>query len=149
MRSLVKALLVLACLVPTLCSAADSDTESRFIRIQRNEKQEPVALQTATVKYVPANGDKGVEIDLVAVVHVGEKSYYQAFNDQFAKYDSVLYELVAPEGTKPSKDRMRRCLSVALATWAMSAKATWALPSPSATALAARTSDWAPRTPAP
>jgi hypothetical protein len=54
-------------------------------------------------KYVPASGAKGVEIDLVAVVHIGEKAYYERLNKEFEKYDTVLYELVAPEGIKPPK----------------------------------------------
>ena len=53
MRLIFKALLVLACLIPTL-PAAGADSESRFIRIQRNENRDPVALQTAIAKYVPA-----------------------------------------------------------------------------------------------
>jgi len=53
MRLIFKALLVLACLIPTL-PAAGADSESRFIRIQRNENREPVALQTVVAKYVLA-----------------------------------------------------------------------------------------------
>jgi hypothetical protein len=102
MRLIFKALLVLACLVPTL-PAAGADSESRFIRVQRNESREPVALQTAIAKYVPASRQQGVQIDLVAVVHIGEKAYYERLNKEFEKYDIVLYELVAQEGTKPPK----------------------------------------------
>src|SRR5215471_6355386 len=107
MRLIFKALLVLACLIPTL-PAAGADSESRFIRIQRNENREPVALQTVVAKYVPAGSEKGVEIDLVAVVHIGEKAYYERLNKEFEKYDAVLYELVAPEGNKPPKGAERR-----------------------------------------
>jgi hypothetical protein len=107
MRLIFKTLLVLACLIPTL-PAAGADSESRFIRIQRNENWDPVALQTAIAKYVPAGGEKSVEIDLIAVVHIGEKAYYERLNKEFEKYDAVLYELVAPEGNKPPKDAERR-----------------------------------------
>src|SRR5499426_450239 len=107
MRLIFKALLVLACLIPTL-PAVGADSESRFIRIQRNENRDPVALQTVIAKYVPAGGEKSVEIDLVAVVHIGEKAYYERLNKEFEKYDAVLYELVAPEGNKPPKDAERR-----------------------------------------
>src|SRR4029079_4263584 len=102
MRLIFKALLVLACLIPTL-PAAGADSESRFIRIQRNENRDPVALQTAIAKYAPAGGQQGVEINLIAVVHIGEKAYYEQLNKEFEKYDAVLYELVAPEGNKPPK----------------------------------------------
>src|SRR5215469_10258469 len=102
MRLIFKALLVLACLLLTL-PAVGANSESRFIRIQRNENRDPVTLQTAIAKYVPAGGEKSVEIDLVAVVHIGEKAYYGRLNKEFEKYDAVLYELVAPEGSKPPK----------------------------------------------
>ena len=103
MRLIFKALLVLACLIPILPAAGADYSEARFIRIQRNENREPVALQTVVAKYVPASSEKGVEIDLVAVVHIGEKAYYERLNKEFEKYDAVLYELVAAEGNKPPK----------------------------------------------
>ena len=101
MRLIFKALLVLACLIPILPAAGADYSEARFIRIQRNENREPVALQTVVAKYVPASSEKGVEIDLVAVVHIGEKAYYERLNKEFEKYDAVLYELVATEGSRP------------------------------------------------
>ena len=41
-----------------------------------------------------------MRVDLVAAVHIADKSYYQELNKRFAGYDAVLYELVAPEGTR-------------------------------------------------
>src|SRR6185436_7576009 len=99
---IIKALLVLLFLAPTL-AAAEPNPASSFLRIQRDESREPAALQTVIAKYVPASSEKGVEIDLVAVVHIGEKAYYERLNKEFGKYDAVLYELVAPEGNKPPK----------------------------------------------
>ena len=108
MKSLVKALLVLAVmLVPTL-SASGADFDSRFVRLQRNAKQEPVALQTAITTYIPKSGDSRIKIDLVGAVHVGEKSYYEQLNKAFGQYDVVLYELVAKEGTRPEKGRAQK-----------------------------------------
>lgn len=71
-----------------------------FIRILKDRKGRPVAMQTSVTRYEGKN-DKGepVTVDLIGVVHVGEKDYYKQFNKIFKKYDSVLYELVAPEGT--------------------------------------------------
>src|SRR5262245_9428293 len=102
MRLVFKALLVLACLIPTL-PAVGADSESQFIRIQRNQNRDPVALQTAIAKYVPAGGEKSVEIDLVAVVHIGEKPYYDRLNKEFENYEGILYELVTQERNKPPK----------------------------------------------
>jgi hypothetical protein len=39
----------------------------------------------------------------VGAVHVGEKSYYETLNKRFEGYDVVLYELVAPDGTRVPK----------------------------------------------
>ncbi len=96
---IIKALLVLVFLLPTL-AAAQRTSDSDFIRIQRDSSGEPVALQTAITKYV---GEKDVEVDLVSAIHIGDRSYYQQLNEAFTKYDVVLYELVAPEGTRPSR----------------------------------------------
>jgi hypothetical protein len=72
----------------------------KFLRIRRDAKEQPVALETAVVRYVPASGEGGVEVDLVSAVHIGEKAYYDKLNELFDRYDVVLYELVAPEGTR-------------------------------------------------
>ena len=82
--------------------AAAAADESRFIRISRDDDGDPLALQTAVVRYVPADHDgPQVVVDLIGAVHVGEKSYYDRLNELFTKYDVVLYELVAPEDTRP------------------------------------------------
>jgi len=39
----------------------------------------------------------------VGAVHVGDKAYYDDLNKLFEDYDVVLYELVAPEGTRVPK----------------------------------------------
>jgi len=70
---IIKALLVLVFLLPTLATA--QPTPESFIRIERDGNRDPVALQTVIAKYVPAGSARGVEIDLIAVVHVGEQSY--------------------------------------------------------------------------
>ena len=40
-----------------------------------------------------------ITVDLIGVVHIGEKAYYDALNERFDQYEGLLYELVAPEGT--------------------------------------------------
>jgi hypothetical protein len=73
--------------------------ESKFIRLRRDDDHRPVAMETAVVRYASA-ARPDVEISLVGAVHVGDKSYYDELNKLFEKYDVVLYELVAPEGTR-------------------------------------------------
>jgi len=80
---------------------------SRFIRVLRDDEEVPQELQTAVVRYVPATGNKPLQVDLVAAVHVGDTSYYDELNKRFKKYDVVLYELVAPKGTRIGKDERK------------------------------------------
>lgn len=80
--------------------------ELSFLRIQRNAKQEPTALQTAITRYVSKPGaEPSVTVDLVGAVHVGEKDYYDGLNKLFQSYDAVLFELVAPEGVRIEPNR--------------------------------------------
>lgn len=75
-----------------------------FIRLVRDKDDNPIALQTAIVRFAsPERREQGLTVDLVGAVHIAEKSYYQQLNRQFETYDVVLYELVAPEGTRVPK----------------------------------------------
>lgn len=76
---------------------------NKFIRMQRSEKGEPRTLQTAITSYKLAERDVDLRVDLVGAVHVGDKAYYEALNKKFESYDVVLYELVAPQGTRIPK----------------------------------------------
>ena len=77
-----------------------SSPNDRFMRIRRDYKGRPVAMETSVVRYMRKNADgETIIVDLIGAVHVGGKDYYQSLNDQFEKYESLLYELVAPEGT--------------------------------------------------
>ena len=76
----------------------------RFMRVRKNGAGKPEALETSITRYetVNAAGER-VTVDLIGVVHIGEKEYYQELNKQFEQYDALLYELVAPEGTRVPK----------------------------------------------
>jgi hypothetical protein len=52
-------------------------------------------LETSLARYT---NDKGVTVDLVSAVHVGERTYYRALDKRFSTYDSLLYEMVKPKG---------------------------------------------------
>jgi len=69
----------------------------QFVRLTRDKDKSPLAMETAIVRFAPRDGGKGPTVDLVAAVHIAEKSYYEQLNREFANYDAVLYELVAPE----------------------------------------------------
>jgi hypothetical protein len=82
----------------------DKQDSSRFIRLSRDEKKQPIALEAAIVRYVPKDHRKKTPIvDLVTAVHIGEKNYYEQLNREFKGYDAVLYELIAPEGVQVPK----------------------------------------------
>lgn len=82
----------------------DKKAKEVFLRVLRNDNKEPIALQTSIVRYVPAGKQfEGATVDLIGAVHIGDKAYYDELNKVFEGYDAMLYELVAPEGTKIPK----------------------------------------------
>jgi len=79
----------------------------RFLRVQRDARGAPTALETAIVRYVPADGKGDVVIDLIGAIHVADRGYYEKLNSHMEQYDVVLYELVAPPGTRIPKGGAR------------------------------------------
>jgi len=96
-----KCLLVLA----TLLLPAAAGAQSEYLRITRDAAGAPAALQTPIIAFDSADGERpGLRVDLVGAVHIADPAYYDTLNARFADYDAVLYELVAPEGTRPQAD---------------------------------------------
>ena len=103
---------------PAAQATADSKSEETsaplYLRVHKSEAGKPIALQTAIARF---RGHKGTQyegqvVDLVGVVHIGQRDYYVDLNDRLSKYDTVLYELVAPDGTRirPEDLEKRRSL---------------------------------------
>ncbi|MCO6454723.1 MAG: hypothetical protein J5I93_05420 [Pirellulaceae bacterium] len=87
----------------------ESAPAAQFIRVRRDDEKKPLALETAIVRFTAAEGPHaGASVDLVGVVHVGEKAYYDELNKRFTAYDAVLYELVAAEGQNVPQPGQRR-----------------------------------------
>jgi len=81
-----------------------ADAGGQFIRLTRDKRESPLALEAAIVRLVPRDcGRQGPTVDLVSAIHVAEKDYYRQLNRAFEDYDVVLYEMVAPEGTRIPK----------------------------------------------
>lgn len=105
LASLVLPLAVAQCVAAQQAATQDEPTqaeqtaaEPRFVRIVRNKSDDPVSLETAIIRFKPADEAKtDVKVDLVGVVHVGDRAYYRKLNKLFKEYDAVLYELVAEE----------------------------------------------------
>ncbi|MCM2372790.1 hypothetical protein [Aporhodopirellula aestuarii] len=99
---------------------SDDSAEALYVRIHRDEDNTPQSMQTATVRYVGKPGTKyaGKIVDLVGVVHIGQAEYYEALKNQLSGYDKVLYELVAPDGTRirPEDLQQRRSLLASMQT---------------------------------
>lgn len=84
--------------------AKPAKVKEQFLRIERDAAGHELGMQTAIVRYESDDvARKEFVVDLIGAVHVGEKAYYEALNKQFESYDAVLYELVAPPGTRVPK----------------------------------------------
>ncbi|NLF72039.1 MAG: hypothetical protein GX575_23650 [Candidatus Anammoximicrobium sp.] len=79
--------------------SADADGKGKgFVRLRTGEDQVPLALETAIVRFAATTDrGRGVQVDLVGAIHIGDKAYYEELNRRFLGYDAVLYELVARE----------------------------------------------------
>lgn len=71
---------------------------TKFLKLVKDSAGTPAALQTSITRYESKRD--GVLVDLVGAVHIGERKYFKQLNKQLSQYDVVLYELVAPKGTR-------------------------------------------------
>jgi hypothetical protein len=79
----------------SLVLAGPVAAQTEFARIDTGAEKEPRALQLGIVTYAAA----GLSVDLVSAIHIGDSAYYTELNELFDEYDSVLFELVAYEGS--------------------------------------------------
>ncbi len=83
-------------------AANDPEIGQDWVRMQYDANGEALGMQTAIVRYrakSTANSPTPLQVDLIAAVHIADAAYYSKLNERFKKYDVLLYELVAPEGT--------------------------------------------------
>jgi hypothetical protein len=73
-----------------------------FIRVHLGADKRPQTLETAITTY----SGGGAQVDLVGVLHMGERDYYQRLNQGFKAYDAVLYELIAETPRDPRRDQL-------------------------------------------
>lgn len=79
-----------------------SKEKIKFSKIVKNFQGVPIHMDLGTTIY--KNKD-GVQIDLIPEIHIADAAHYERRNEQFKKYDSLCYELVAPKGTIPEKQQ--------------------------------------------
>lgn len=90
----------------------DAEESIQFIRLTHDDDDEPIAMETAVNRLT--NADGSIVVDLIAAVHVADPEYYDDLNKRFKSYDAVLYELVAPKGTRVPKGGGRPTSAVSL-----------------------------------
>ncbi len=73
---------------------SQSNEGTDYLRMTRDRTGAPQSLETSITRFRSADGK--LLVDLIAVIHVGERDYYRKLDHQFTQYDSLLYELVAP-----------------------------------------------------
>lgn len=86
-----------------------------FLRLVRDDDDQLKSLETAITQYVLTKPDgTTVRVDLVGAVHVADRRYFDELNRRFTKYDALLYELVAPEGTRVPRGKSRGTSGVSM-----------------------------------
>lgn len=82
----------------------NQDEPTRFIRLVPGPRGVPKALETAIVRYAGKTADgRELQVDLVSVIHIADRQYYEQLNREFTQYDAVLYELVGPRDAAPQR----------------------------------------------
>lgn len=97
-------LLLLGVLGAPILQDSTVDSDDRWIRRLEvlDDAGMPVrsALEIATQRFESTEEDGRGDVSLVGVTHIGDATYYEALREQLDRYDLVLYESVAPDGTK-------------------------------------------------
>ncbi len=86
----------------SLCADEKVGT-TEFVRVRYSEKtpSRVIAMDTAVVHFESkSDGKDKTTVDLIGAIHIADADYYEKLNRLFAKYDVVLFELVAEDGTK-------------------------------------------------
>ncbi len=79
---------------PATRPATPAASDVRFLRFTGDARTGGI-LETGDVAY---RNDAGVEVRLVAAVHIADQPYFEALNKSFRSADAVLYEMVRPKG---------------------------------------------------
>ena len=104
--------LVLVCAVAAQAIVGAPPTESpapsapaKYFQVLRDDEKQPQFLETAVARFVPAEGEPEVSVDLVAAIHVADKEYFETLNTLLATYDVVLYEMIKPKAGETGSKR--------------------------------------------
>ena len=98
MYAVMRIRLVALGLLAASCAAFAQEKAPEFARVDYDADERPRALQMSVASYVPAAGDRLLQVDLIGAIHIGDPAYYAELNERFRDYDVLLYELIAPQG---------------------------------------------------
>jgi uncharacterized membrane protein len=79
---------VLVFLIPAVAGAEG------FIRVDEDERA--ARLQTGITRYER----DGATVDLIGVIHIADRAYYELLNERFKAYEGVLFEMIGGEKLK-------------------------------------------------
>jgi hypothetical protein len=84
----------------TLAAPPTTAPTTEFIRFVENADGS-ARLEVADAAYAR----NGVTVHLISAVHIADESFFDALNESFTHYDSLLYEMVKPKDMVPMKPR--------------------------------------------
>ena len=77
---------------------------AHFMRVRRDNRRKPVAFESSVTRYIGVQEGQKIQVDLIGVVHIGERDYYEQLNELFKKYDScLLYTSPSPRDATLSR----------------------------------------------
>lgn len=75
---------------------SDEAVQQEYVRLRRNERNVAEALETSIIRFGASQQYPGATVDLIGAIHLGEEQYYETLNEEFKKYDALLFEAVMP-----------------------------------------------------
>jgi hypothetical protein len=90
---------------PPVAEGKSAKSLRSYVRVKTGDDGKNDSMDTIVLSFKPKGKElTDLQVDLIGAIHVGEPEYYEALNKRFDTYDVVLYELVAPEGTRVRKE---------------------------------------------
>ena len=90
-RKLLTSLLLLGLALPSLSAPKPAKPDvSQYLRFKAGRKADALEVAVTSFKHPKTE----VQVDLVGVIHIGDRAYYEKLNKMFKNYDAVLFEMV-------------------------------------------------------
>src|SRR5262245_29556464 len=99
--------IILVCLflpLSTSAFAAEAAKAESYLKVTPAKPGQTGRVETSVTRFM-SMADPSLVVDLVGVIHIGEKAYYEKLDEHLKQYDIVLYELIGPKGSRPIKGK--------------------------------------------